>query len=261
MNLRDFGGVSMDLLGIIKDAFVYPSKNLKVFVIVSILMICLGLFIEFDSSFLSSGNLTFGGIILLMLLIGALLVLPGYILSIIRVTINGSDDLPSIDLNKNIVDSLKLFVMGIVYLLPIVLILLFMFVLLSFSGDLSNLSNLNYLSDLSIGLIALLILVIIIICLIFAIFIYIAESRLAKYDSLSAAFQIKEILNDISNIGWGNYIIWFIILYLILGLLSLISDFFDFMGIIGFIISSVILAYIEIFRARNIGLIYRETEK
>jgi len=262
----------MSIDEIFKDAFVYPSKNLKIFVIIGALVLLYNYgLLGFNYSLLGFQASSFIEIILFLvyILIGSLL-LPGYFLSIIRETINGSDDIPSFNIVKNVVDSVKLYVVHIVYTIPLIFILLISAYALNLFGIISefisywNLYGSEYLNHvppelmLDFGLSLLIMSSLASILPIFFMFItYIAEMRLAKFNQLKAAFQIRSIYNDISKIGWGKYIAWFLILYVIIGIISVIYVIAIF-GIIGFVIASFFAyTYLQIFIARNKGLIYK----
>ncbi|RBQ22391.1 hypothetical protein ALNOE001_21380 [Candidatus Methanobinarius endosymbioticus] len=49
--------------------------------------------------------------------------------------------------------------------------------------------------------------VVFVLFVIFALFATIAIAILAETDKFSSAFQIGDIMEDIGNIGWGNYIV------------------------------------------------------
>lgn len=262
----------MDIVEIFKDSFVYPTKNMKTFAIIGILVV-LGNFSDaFDYGLLNGGTFIVGIIFTILFIAISLLILPGYFLSVIRRTVNDSNDLPSLSLVKNIIDSLKLLIMGIVYMIPIAIILLVSAFALNIFGLINRVlfyvnnygaDYANYMPDdllISFGTgILIMGIIFFILCVLYSIIVFIAQSRLAKYDSLKSSFQIREIFNDISKIGWGNYIIWLVLLAIIVVIFAIIYATISVLGVIFFIIAAFFInTYLQIFIARNTGLIYKK---
>ena len=86
---------------------------------------------------------------------------------------------------------------------------------------------------------------------------------MAYYDSdIGAALRFHEIIERIETIGWGNYISYIIVLWVILivlgAILSLISGILFF---IGFILAAIGTAYLIMFQARSVALIFAESEQ
>lgn len=169
---------------------------------------------------------------------------------------------------------LKLFIVDIVYILPLFIILFVLGIFLrffelsakiipyynKFGVDYINYIPQDLLFDFSLSFLILMILGIVL-YFIALFFLFIARARLAKYGKLSSSFQIKEILNDISKISWGNYILWMIIMFIILFIFYVIYGIFYPIDIIGFIVASFLIDnYSQMFLSRNLGLIYRETK-
>jgi hypothetical protein len=213
-----YGGVFMDIVGILKDCFVYPTQNMRIFVIIGVLVV-LGNFLDaLDHGLLSIGTFFIIELVfIIFFIVISGLILPGYFLSIIRGTVNGSNSVPSLSLVKNIIDSIKLIIMEIVYIIPIAIIILVSAFALNLFGLIDRLlfymntygSNyMNYVPNdllVSFGTAMVVIgILLFVLGVLYAIIIYIAQARLAKYDSLKSTFQIMEIFRDISKIGWGN---------------------------------------------------------
>ncbi len=264
----------MDIVGIFKDCFSYPTRNMKIFVIIGILFV-LGNFLDaFDYGLLGIGISSVIEIIFMILSIVINgLILPGYVLSIIRGTVNGSDVVPSLSLVRNFIDSLKVIIMSIVYMIPIGIILLVSVFALNlfelFDSLLFYVNNygsnyMNYVPDdllINFGTALLIIgIILMVLGILYIIIVYIAQARLAKYDSLKSAFQIREIFNDISKIGWGNYIVYLILLCIIIGIFSIIYAIISALGVFFFIVATFfIYTYLQFFVARSIGLIYKKS--
>lgn len=76
--------------------------------------------------------------------------------------------------------------------------------------------------------------------------------NMIKKDRLSEAFAIRDILKIIGNVGWGYYIIWAIIIFVlsaIVGLLGMIPY-------VGWILSLVVSPAFGVFTARSATLVY-----
>lgn len=237
----------MDIIGILKDAFVYPTKNMGVFGLIGCLAILFNLLSGLKYIPLSSEAYIVISLVLIVFYILGIFILPGYFFSIIKETVNNSDVIPSFDFVRNLVDTCRLIIIGLVYGTPILILGIILVYILSFIGNI---------------FVNLIMAIIIIVLFFFSITIsYIAEARLAKYDKLKDALTIRGIFNDISKIGWGNYIVWLIAFLAIVGILSLIYVLIFSLGIIGLTLASFfIFTYLQMFVARNIGLLYRSVE-
>ena len=97
----------------------------------------------------------------------------------------------------------------------------------------------------------------------------IAVANLAYNDGeFGAAFRFSEILDHISQIGWADYIIWYIVVVLvslIIGLIAVAITFVLAITIIGIILIPVlfilVLSYISLFYARSLSLLFLSQEK
>ena len=97
-----------------------------------------------------------------------------------------------------------------------------------------------------------------------SLFFEIAVARLAETEKLSEIFNCKEIFEDIGKIGWGKYILWFILIYLILIAVSMILGALQTIPIVNLIISLLSLLLVQpfllLFESRALGLIYKESK-
>ncbi len=181
-----------------------------------------------------------------IIILGIILIIPilnfiglGYYLKIIKSTLAGSDELPDFErIGELFIDGIKILVVGIIYaIVPLI------FYALSFVFP---------------GLEFLIIAAIFVI--IISIFAYMGIANMAYYDSeISAALRYREILDRIAAIGWGNYILWWIVLMIIItvagfiiGIVGGILLFF----VLGFLIFLVGYSYLVIFQARSIALTF-----
>lgn len=90
------------------------------------------------------------------------------------------------------------------------------------------------------------------------------RANLAYYGSLGAAFNFSEIFNIISEIGWGSYLAWYVVVLIVQIFLYLFSLFLLQIPVIGSIISSIIvMPILLLFDARAIALryVYRHVDE
>jgi hypothetical protein len=203
------------------------------------------------------GNVLILGIIMIAsILIVPVFLLIGYLFRIIKATLAGLDELPEFDeIGEMFVDGLKVFVVGIVYSIPVIIISL---IITAITGSSSS-ATLSLNPAMIWGLV-LVYIVYIIVAVIVGLIEVIAIANMAYYDGdLGAAFSFSEILDRIAKIGWGKYIITYIVIAIvafigfIIGLLTL----FILVGII--LLPLVIAPFIYMFGVRAIALLFTES--
>ena len=221
----------MDVGEIISDSIKYPTSNWGKVLILGVIMIA-------------------------SILIVPVFLLIGYLFRIIKSTLAGLDELPDFDeIGEMFVDGLKVFVVGIVYSIPVIIISLIINVIVGSSSS-STLS----LNPAMIWGLVLAYIVYIIVAVIVGLIEVIAIVNMAYYDGdLGAAFKFSEILDRIAKIGWGKYIITYIVIAVVafvgflIGLLTLII-------IVGIILIPLVIApFIYMFGARAIALLFTES--
>jgi len=165
---------------------------------------------------------------------------------------------PSPELEKwgeMFIDGIKLFIIGLVYAIPIIIIgsVLLLSTIMAVAASMTT-SSLN--PNAVMGLIGadifvfiIFILVVIIIGLITAT----AWVRFARTNSMGEAFNFGAIFNHIGNIGWGTYIVALIVMGIVIGIIELICQLIPF---IGFILLFIIMPVISIFQARYLCMLY-----
>ncbi len=84
----------------------------------------------------------------------------------------------------------------------------------------------------------------------------IAKVRAARTGILMDAFDLRAILSHIKKIGWGNYIVLILILWIISIILGIIVGAFAGIPAIGWLIALLIAPAIEMFKARYVTLVY-----
>lgn len=125
----------------------------------------------------------------------------------------------------------------------------------------------SMMSGLMSGLTIFIIPIDMIVAIIFALVLYPALVNMGLYDSeIGAAFRFREVLERIKVLGWGSYILWIIAIIVatliagfVIGLIAFILS----ITTIGIIIAIPLLflsgAYLTMFQARSIGLLFSES--
>ena len=265
----------MSISSIFNNAFRFPFGSMEKWLVLGILLILCGL-----SSVLISFGIDLGvaSIITSIIALIAWFIVSGYSLAIVRDTIHGYDQLPSFDIGENIVDGIKVFILGIVYSIIPFIVFFALLIVTGAVGAFVQVSDLTmggattvpsdlalkFVGSLGITLIISLILFIVItliisliLFIVFSLFSTIAMCRLANTGSFSQGFEFSEIIGDFKRIGVGSFIAWWIVLAIISLVLVLISVFISAVPYIGYVVSILfIYSFIAIFASRATGLIY-----
>ena len=267
------------LIDLFKEALVYPTKDYKALLIFGVIFLVANL-----SSVFTAWEIELnGGILALLALVSLILyfVTEGYILSVVKESIDFNDEIPALDIVANFVDGLKLLVVQIVYyIIPTIIVLLVGWLSGTYSAimdiveymgqDVAN-TTVNattmvntvpqeYWAALFTGLLITCI-VAIILYIIFGLLLEIAMCRLAKYDEIGEALNFKEVIGDIQEIGVGRYICWYILLLVISIVLGVILGFITAIPYIGILIAFLVGApFIALFGSRALGSLYSDAE-
>jgi hypothetical protein len=221
----------LDIGEIVNDAIRYPSTDWKKVIILGVLMIASVVIIP---------------IFLVM----------GYGFRALKASIAGFDELPEFDeWGEMFVDGLKVFVVQIAYMIvPLIIIFAGTF------GSLAMISPTGAITDPTAftGLLGGTVIIGVILAIILGLIETIAIAHMAYNDSeLGAAFRFGEILNVISQIGWIDYIIWYIVIGLIAAVIAFIAGLLNSIPIIGTLIALLIIyPYIQLFWNRALALRY-----
>lgn len=201
-----------------------------------------------------------------VVILGIILIIPivnfiglGYLFRILKATFAGIDELPDFDsVGELFIDGLKILVVGIVYAIPVVIIGGIIALLLNISPTATT-------SPTSLDMFALGLSysVYIIVAIIIGLIQVVAIGNMALYNELGAAFKFSEILDRIANIGWGKYIIWYVIMvllaivaYAIAGAITILT-----FGI-GIILAILIIyPYFSMFGVRSFALLFADSEE
>ncbi|UTB33644.1 MAG: DUF4013 domain-containing protein [Methanobacterium sp. ERen5] len=221
----------MDVGDIISDSIKYPSSSWGKVLILGIITIASILIVPF-------------------------FLLLGYMFRIIKATLAGIDELPEFDeIGDMFIDGLKVFVVGFVYAIPV-------WIISAIFGLATGGNSAATLTSISTGYALAFILgniVFFIIAVIIGLIELMAIANMAYNDGdLGTAFRFSEILDIIGTIGWGKYIITYIVI-VILAAIGVMIGVFTMFVIIGFILLPlIIMPYVVMFEARGIGLLFTE---
>ena len=207
-----------------------------------------------------------------IILLGIILIIPivnfiglGYYLRIIKSTLAGLDELPDFErVGELFIDGIKLLIVCIIYaIVP----LIFYALSFAFAGSAtvpsstttSSVFSFSYLPTLT-GISLVFFIIATIFAIIISIFAYMGIANMVYYGSeIGAALRYREILDRIASIGWGNYILWWIVLMLIItvagfiiGIVGGILLFF----VLGFLVFLLGYSYLVIFQARSVALTF-----
>ncbi|MDH7511129.1 MAG: DUF4013 domain-containing protein [Methanolinea tarda] len=165
---------------------------------------------------------------------------------------------------KLFIDGLKLLVAGIVYAIPVILIILVFggfalfgaFQAAAMSGDPNYFTtHTSELMPLFAGFMVGL-LIAFIVAIIIGLFSTIGFVRMARTERFGEAFNFGAILGTIGKIGWGSYIVALIILFIVAGIIAFVLNLISMIPFIGFILWLVLLPFLIIFEARYICMVY-----
>ena len=221
----------MEIGEIISDSIRYPTSNWGKVLILGVIMIA-------------------------SVLIVPVFLLIGYLFRIIKATLAGLDELPEFDeIGEMFIDGLKVFVVGIVYSIPVIIISL---IISAITG--SSTSASISLNPAMIWGFVLVYLVYIIVAVIIGLIEVIAIANMAYYDGeLGAAFSFSEILDRIARIGWGKYIVTYIVIAIV-GFIGFLIGLLTLFILVGFILLPLVIApFIYMFGARAIALLFTES--
>lgn len=276
-------GVNMEIMEIIKDSFVFPSKNLGTFSIYVVLSVLVAAFtfggiFSYFLGFIGSEYILIGGLTLLLaMLIGW--VMFGYLISIIKSGIELDDEVPEFKWWDNYITGLLNFIVGIVYfIIPAFIVGVVGYLinindkLMAVAQEISSLyPNIfltsspdiafEALSQAIIELIVPLAILIIVALIVFVIFLFLqsmAEARLANTGSLSEALNIFEAAKDIKRIGVRKVIIVILLVFVIIGVIGMVTSvIFNYVPTLS-ILSIIISPYLVFFAKRATGLLYSD---
>ena len=276
-------GENMDVIEIIKDAFVFPSKNIQILLFYVLLSVVAGAFsiggtLVYVLGVISPEFFMWGGLaFVISMLIGW--VLSGYLVSVIKSGIELDDEVPEFEWWDNFITGFNNFIVSIVYFIIPAFIVAVVGYLTNVYGNiltvaheiLSQTYNVYlgnttfFVSDaisqaivnLAVSL-ATTLTVAIVVFVIFSFFQTMAEARLANTGSLSDALNVFEAAKDITRIGIDKVVIVVVLVLVIVAVIQMVlSAIFNYVPILS-ILSLVITPYLIFFAQRAVGLLYSD---
>lgn len=148
------------------------------------------------------------------------------------------------------IDGIKLMIVGLVYALPVLILEGILFA----SPGMVKTSSTN--PDSITGLLLAVLLssiVLVIAATLILLIITIAGVRFARTDNFSEAFNFREILARIGKIGWMDYIVSLLMMFIVIGITAIICLVLPF---IGPVLLLILLPALGLFSARYITLLY-----
>lgn len=274
----------MEIMEIIKEAMVFPSKGLSklaIYIVIAFIVSILGLlgFVFLGIGLSESAIFAVIGIILIIVALLAALVMGGYQISIIKSGIDGDEDLPEFVWKENFLTGVNYLVVSIVYfIIPAIFVLVVGWITNVFGLSVEVFNKMMYASinaspnttvavgnvvpqSTLIGLGNAMIITGLVAAILFLIFAFIqtvAGARLANTGRLGDALNISETIEDIGKIGWGKVIAIVILIAVIIGVINAIISGLNYyvQGIS--IVSVVVTPYLSFFAARATGLLYSD---
>jgi hypothetical protein len=280
----------MKVREIIKDSLKYPLTDWKKFLFLAIIFLIIEI-IYISRSF-GEKNVE-----LLVILTGiAFLVgflVNGYIFRIINASFDGKVELPVFD-NWVVMglEGAKVYIVYIIYLIPTILLLIYLFLSSYSSMSYFGISAFDFISAFNsvvwqgnsfLGLIFFLgttaagnvvlrlgiiyPLGILYSVIITPIFLVAIANMVYDEGDLKSAFKIREIFEEISIIGWGNLIKWYVAIGIIFMIFAIISTIAFFLRslinplFVEILIALILYPYFTIFLARSLALFYLPEEE
>jgi len=264
----------MNLREIIIDAIKYPISDTRKFLIFCALIILMSLSTILPSYGLKNGTLT---LILSLVTLIVLFMVLGYSVEVIKGGTEGVDTLPDFDFVKQFVMGIKAFVLELIYfIIPVVLAI----IVASASGLFSSFTKIVYASTDAItngasnltmimaaipqstmntftNALTVTLIVAIILFIIFSLMSFTGMVRFAKYGSGTEGLRFREILKDMSKVGFVKIIVTLIVIYIIAVALALVVVLIGLIPFIGVFIGMFVgVPFILLFLYRAIGLLY-----
>lgn len=239
----------MDLTKLVTNSFKYPFRNIKKLPILFVLFILIAIIPI--GMILDNSYITAIGMIAFFLFI---LIVPGYLLSIVKVGSNHSAMMPSFNLINNIYDSIRVLLLRIVYMIVPAVVF---FIALTIFGPTSRDLIYSFRIHEFLATVGLVLLIIIITYVIFECLLFFAKARMAYFNSLKEALKINLVIGDIRSIGIINIIKWLVVMAILLNVITFVTSFVLSIPYVGFLLYiGIVIPTIESIANYSLGLIY-----
>jgi len=276
----------MEIMDIIKEAFIFPSNNLEKLAIYIVLTFVMGLIVAGGVITTVAGvnnssvYLILAAILFIISIIVALII-SGYQLAILKSGIDLDDEAPSFDWKNDLITGIKLIIVNIVYMIIPAIIVGIVALITNLPGNMvkasqevaANSANITAIANSTAPVVAnisdataaafassfaITAIVGLILVIIFAFFLTMGQSRLANTGSLGEALNIPEAARDISRIGVGKVIAVVLLIIVVIGVIQ---------AILGYVygqvpqlslLSIIVTPYLAFFSQRAYGLLYSD---
>ena len=275
----------MNITEIIKDAFLFPSKNMKRFAVYLVLSVLMTVFIlggtlVYPWGFFNVDNYAIGGIYLVIALVIGFFI-SGYHLKVIKSGIELDDEVPVFELGENFLGGFEITIISVFYFIIQAFIIavavlatnvfgnaiatvqqirlqIFNVFFMVNSADIAVDAISNAVFNFIISL-AITIAVALIVFLIFSILQSASQARLANTDSLKDALDIFEALKDIKRIGIVKVLLLVLLVLVIIAVMGIIFiSLFSYFPLLLSVIYIILVPYIALAIQRLIGLAYSD---
>lgn len=275
----------MNITEIIKDAFIFPSKNAERFAIYLVLSVLMTVFIlggsiKYQLGFINVDNYAIGGIYLVIALVIGFFI-SGYHLKVIKSGIELDDEVPVFELGENFLGGFEIAIISVFYFIIQAFIVavaalatnvfgnaiatvqeirlqIFNVFFMVNSADIAVDAISNAVFNFIISL-AITIAVALIVFLIFSILQSASQARLANTDSLKDALDIFEALKDIKRIGIVKVLLLVLLVLVIIAVMATIFIIlFNYLPLVVSVIYILLVPYIALAIQRLIGLAYSD---
>ena len=275
----------MNITEIIKDAFLFPSKNMERFAVYLVLSVLMTVFIlggtlVYPWGFFNVDNYAIGGIYLVIALVIGFFI-SGYHLKVIKSGIELDDEVPVFELGENFLGGFEITIISVFYFIIQAFIIavavlatnvfgnaiatvqeirlqIFNVFFMVNSADIAVDAISNAVFNFIISL-AITIAVALIVFLIFSILQSASQARLANTDSLKDALNIFETLKDIKRIGIVKVLLLVLLVLVIIAVMATIFIIlFNYLPLVVSVIYIILVPYIALAIQRLIGLAYSD---
>ena len=275
----------MNITEIIKDAFLFPSKNMERFAVYLVLSVLMTVFIlggtlVYPWGFFNVDNYAIGGIYLVIALVIGFFI-SGYHLKVIKSGIELDDEVPVFELGENFLGGFEITIISVFYFIIQAFIIAVAVLATNVFGNaiatvqqirlqIFNVFFMVNSADIAVDAIsnavfnfiiplAITIAVALIVFLIFSILQSASQARLANTDSLKDALDIFEALKDIKRIGIVKVLLLVLLVLVIIAVMGVIFIIlFNYLPLAVSVIYIILVPYIALAIQRLIGLAYSD---
>lgn len=275
----------MNITEIIKDAFLFPSKNMERFAVYLVLSVLMTVFIlggtlVYPWGFFNVDNYAIGGIYLVIALVIGFFI-SGYHLKVIKSGIELDDEVPVFELGENFLGGFEITIISVFYFIIQAFIIAVAVLATNVFGNaiatvqqirlqIFNVFFMVNSADIAVDAIsnavfnfiiplAITIAVALIVFLIFSTLQSASQARLANTDSLKDALDIFEALKDIKRIGIVKVLLLVLLVLVIIAVMGIIFiSLFSYFPLLLSVIYIILVPYIALAIQRLIGLAYSD---